>query len=130
MSDHSSLFIWWLIVIIISDIVPLVVRGLGYGIESIRVDGNDVLATHEVTSYARRVCIEEARPILIEAMTYRIGHHSTSDDSSKYRPVDEVNAWSNNYTPIERLKKFLINKQLWSEQADDELVKQVSSMLY
>ena len=83
-----------------------------------------------MTSYARRVCIEEARPILIEAMTYRIGHHSTSDDSSKYRSVEEVDAWSNNYTPIKRLKKFLINKQLWSEQADDELVKQVSNMLY
>ena len=106
--------------------IRLVVRGLGYGMESIRVDGNDVLATHEVTSYARRVCIEENRPILIEAMTYRVGHHSTSDDSSKYRPMEEVNDWIANNTPIKRLKRFLLNKQLWTEQAEDELMKQVS----
>ena len=74
-------------------------RGQGYGIESIRVDGNDVLATHEVTSYACRTCVKENRPILIEAMTYRIGHHSTSDDSSKYRSAEEVNTWAKN-TPI------------------------------
>ena len=113
----------------LENCVPLVVRGLGYGIESIRVDGNDVLATHEVTSYARRTCIEETRPILIEAMTYRIGHHSTSDDSTKYRSTEEINAWANN-TPIDRLKNFLIGKQLWSEQEDDELVKQVSTPYY
>lgn len=105
--------------------IALVVRGLGYGIESIRIDGNDVLATHEVTSYARRTCVEENRPILIEAMTYRVGHHSTSDDSSKYRSTEEVNAWIHNNTPIKRLKKFLLNKQLWSEQAEEELIKQV-----
>lgn len=97
--------------------------------ESIRVDGNDVLATHEVTSYARHVCVKENRPILIEAMTYRIGHHSTSDDSSKYRPMEEVNAWIMNNTPIKRLKKFLLNKQLWTEEADDELIKLVSQLL-
>ena len=108
--------------------VMLVVRGLGYGMESVRIDGNDVLATHEATSYARRVCIEENRPILIEAMTYRIGHHSTSDDSSKYRSTEEVNSWITNNTPIKRLKRFLLNKQLWTEQAEDQLIKQVSVM--
>lgn len=92
--------------------------------ESIRVDGNDVLATHEVTSYARRTCVKEKRPILIEAMTYRIGHHSTSDDSSKYRSAEAVDTWSKN-TPIIRLKKFLLNKQVWTEQEDGELMKQV-----
>ena len=79
-----------------------------------------------MTSYARRICVEENRPILIEAMTYRIGHHSTSDDSSKYRSTEEVNAWITNNTPIKRLKRFLLNKQLWTEQAEDELIKQVS----
>ena len=73
-----------------------VARGLGCGIESIWVDGNDVLATHEVTSYACRTCVKQNRPILIEAMTYCIGHHSTSDDSSKYRSAEEVNTWAKN----------------------------------
>ncbi len=49
----------------------LVRRGLGYGMEAIRVDGNDVLAVHNATKHAKRVCVEEQRPVLIEAMTYR-----------------------------------------------------------
>ena len=49
----------------------IVRRGIGYGIEAIRVDGNDVLAMYNATKYAKQVCIEEQRPVLIEAMTYR-----------------------------------------------------------
>ena len=62
-------------------------------------------------------------------MTYRIGHHSTSDDSSKYRSTEEVNMWIKTNTPIKRLKLFLINKQLWNEQADSDLVKQVKTLM-
>ena len=51
----------------------LVVRGPGYGMEAIRVDGNDVLAVYNATQYARRICVEEHRPVLLEAMTYRCG---------------------------------------------------------
>lgn len=51
---------------------------------TIRVDGNDVFAVHNVTKEAREICVSHNRPVLIEAMTYRIGHHSTSDDSSMY----------------------------------------------
>ena len=49
----------------------IVRRGIGYGMEAIRVDGNDVLAMYNATKYAKRVCVEEQRPLLIEAMTYR-----------------------------------------------------------
>ena len=49
----------------------IVVRGLGYGMEAIRVDGNDIFAVYNVTKYARDICIREHRPVLIEAMTYR-----------------------------------------------------------
>ena len=49
----------------------IVRRGLGYGMEAIRVDGNDILAMYNATTYARKVCVEEHRPVLIEAMTYR-----------------------------------------------------------
>ena len=56
----------------------------------IRVDGNDVLAVYNATRAAREIAASENKPVLIEAMTYRIGHHSTSDDSSAYRSVDEV----------------------------------------
>ena len=57
---------------------------------TIRVDGNDVLAVYNATQKAREIAATENKPVLIEAMTYRIGHHSTSDDSSAYRSVDEV----------------------------------------
>ena len=68
-------------------------RGPGYGIPTIRVDGNDTLAIYNVTKAAREMCLQQNRPVLIEAMTYRIGHHSTSDDSSAYRSVDEIKYW-------------------------------------
>ena len=82
----------------------IAVRGPAYGMSTIRVDGNDVLAVYNATKAAREIAASENKPVLIEAMTYRIGHHSTSDDSSAYRSVDEVFSESlsmnfcNNYT--------------------------------
>ena len=58
-------------------------RGPGYGIASIRVDGGDARAVYIATAEARRMAIEQRAPVLIEAMSYRSGHHSTSDDSSR-----------------------------------------------
>ena len=60
-------------------------RGAGYGIASIRVDGNDIWAVYNAVKAARELALQEKRPVLVEAMSYRIGHHSTSDDSSAYR---------------------------------------------
>ena len=73
----------------------IAVRGPAYGMSTIRVDGNDVLAVYNATKAAREIAASENKPVLIEAMTYRIGHHSTSDDSSAYRSVDEVTYLSN-----------------------------------
>ncbi|RLN45562.1 hypothetical protein BBJ28_00003231 [Nothophytophthora sp. Chile5] len=64
-------------------------RGSGYGIPVMRVDGNDFLAVHEATRRAREFILKENRPVLIEAMSYRQGHHSTSDDSTQYRADNE-----------------------------------------
>ncbi|MBS1673574.1 MAG: thiamine pyrophosphate-dependent dehydrogenase E1 component subunit alpha [Actinobacteria bacterium] len=89
--------------------VPLVQRGSGYGIESIRVDGNDVLASYAVT----RRALDEARggdgPRAIEAVTYRMGAHTTSDDPTKYRGSDEEQEWALR-DPIARMRTFLQNK--------------------
>lgn len=104
-------------------------RGPAYGIPSIRVDGNDVLAVYNVTKAARKMCIEESRPVLIEAMTYRIGHHSTSDDSTAYRSVDEVRYWDEKDHPITRLRHYMVNKGWWDEDKEktwkDESKKQL-----
>lgn len=85
---------------------PIASRAAGYGIRGVRVDGNDVLAVHAVT----RAAVERARagggPTLIEAMTYRLGPHSTADDASRYRDESEVEAWRAR-DPIERLRLYL-----------------------
>ncbi|RPA86252.1 hypothetical protein BJ508DRAFT_411433 [Ascobolus immersus RN42] len=100
-------------------------RGIGYGIETIRVDGNDIWAVHEVTKRAREIASKEQRPVLIEAMTYRISHHSTSDDSFAYRPREEVESWKRRDDPITRFRKYLENKGLWDSSKEEDLRKTV-----
>lgn len=98
----------------------IVTRGLGYGMSSIRVDGNDLFAVYAATKAARDICLKESRPVLIEAMSYRVGHHSTSDDSSAYRSVEEIKKWDQNDNPIKRVYNFLLGKGLWSEDKEKE----------
>jgi len=98
----------------------IAVRGPAYGMSTIRVDGNDVLAVYNATKAAREIAINENRPVLIEAMTYRIGHHSTSDDSSAYRSVDEVRYWDQKDHPITRFYHYLLSKGAWSEEKEKE----------
>ncbi|GJU65098.1 dehydrogenase, E1 component, thiamine diphosphate-binding fold protein [Tanacetum coccineum] len=99
----------------------IVVKGQAYGIQSIRVDGNDVLAVYDAVRSAREIAIKEQRPILIEAMTYRVGHHSTSDDSTKYRTKDEINHWRTVHSPITRFRKWMERKGWWTENEDSDL---------
>ncbi|CAK8678077.1 unnamed protein product [Clavelina lepadiformis] len=97
-------------------------RGSGYGMITIRIDGNDVLAVYNATKKARQIAIEESRPVLIEAMTYRVGHHSTSDDSTAYRAKEEIEEWTSGDNPINRFKFYLINeRQCWDEERDKAL---------
>ncbi|KAI3820410.1 hypothetical protein L1987_07957 [Smallanthus sonchifolius] len=99
----------------------IVVKGQGYGIPSIRVDGNDALAVYNVVRSARQIAISEQRPILIEAMTYRVSHHSTSDDSTKYRSVDEIEHWKTVHSPITRLRKWVERKGWWGNKEESKL---------
>jgi len=101
-------------------------RAHGYGIPSMRVDGNDFLAVFAASRWA----IERARrnlgPTLIEWVTYRVAAHSTSDDPSKYRPKEESEAWPLG-DPIERLKTHLITLGIWSQSKHEELEDKVKS---
>lgn len=99
-------------------------RGPAYGIHTIRVDGNDILAMYYATRAAREFSTTEGKPVLIEAMTYRIGHHSTSDDSTAYRSTDEIASW-NHYTPIIRFRHYLESVDLWCERRENELNKSI-----
>lgn len=89
-------------------------RGLGYGVRTIRVDGNDVLAVYAATEQARKIAIEQQCPVLIEAMTYRLAAHSTSDDPTGYRSKDEEERWRLK-DPLQRFKNWLDSKG-WLDQ--------------
>ncbi|KAH7346379.1 thiamine diphosphate-binding protein [Rhexocercosporidium sp. MPI-PUGE-AT-0058] len=96
-------------------------RGTGYGIDTIRVDGNDIWAVREVTKRARELALKDGgRPVLIEAMSYRISHHSTSDDSFAYRARVEVEDWKRRDNPITRLRKYLEKKGVWDEEKESQ----------
>jgi 2-oxoisovalerate dehydrogenase E1 component alpha subunit len=96
-------------------------RGIGYGIDTLRVDGTDIFAVYEATKEARiRALQDGGRPILLEMMSYRVSHHSTSDDSFAYRKRDEVEAWKLSDNPITRLRKWLENKGIWNQELEKE----------
>ncbi|MCG7284865.1 pyruvate dehydrogenase (acetyl-transferring) E1 component subunit alpha [Cellulomonas sp. ACRRI] len=86
--------------------VPLAARGPGFGVPSVRVDGNDVLATYAVTAEALERARTGGGPTLVEAFTYRMGAHTTSDDPSRYRSSAEEDYWRQR-DPIDRLEKHL-----------------------
>ena len=94
--------------------IPLYRRAGGFGFPGIRVDGNDVLASYAVT----RAALDDARggngPTMIEAYTYRMGAHTTSDDPTRYRIASEVEAWQAK-DPIKRMRAFLTNQKLADE---------------
>ncbi len=103
-------------------------RGLGFGIPSLRVDGNDYLAVHAVAKWAAERARRNLGPTLVEYVTYRAGAHSTSDDPSAYRPKEESAAWPLG-DPVIRLKNHLIRRGVWSEerhrQAEAEIMDSV-----
>ncbi|QCB94902.1 pyruvate dehydrogenase (acetyl-transferring) E1 component subunit alpha [Cellulomonas shaoxiangyii] len=86
--------------------VPLADRAPGFGIPSVRVDGNDVLATYAVTRQALERARSGGGPTFVEAFTYRMGAHTTSDDPSRYRPREEEEHWRRR-DPIDRVRRYL-----------------------
>lgn len=99
----------------------IVSRASGYGMHSIRVDGNDVLAVIEATKSARKLALEKNAPVLLELMTYRGGHHSTSDDSKRYRDASEINEWHELDNPIDRTRMYLESQGLWDPKQEAHL---------
>ncbi|KAI9604232.1 hypothetical protein H4Q26_003846 [Puccinia striiformis f. sp. tritici PST-130] len=103
-------------------------RAAGYGIDAIRVDGNDPLAVYLATREARRRALEGAgRAVMVEAMTYRVGHHSTSDDSSAYRNPNDVDQWRKRDNPINRMRAFLESRNWWDSTKEDQAIQKWKS---
>ncbi len=90
-------------------------KAVAAGIESIQVDGNDLIAVYKAT----RDAIESKRPRVIECLTYRMGLHTTSDDPTKYRSDAELEGWKAK-DPISRIRTYLMRKGAWSNEAEEE----------
>lgn len=97
-------------------------RGLGYGVKTIRVDGNDVLGVFSATQKAREIALAENCPVLIEAMTYRLAAHSTSDDPTGYRSKEEEAKWQER-DPIARMTTWLTSKGWLDQDANKKEVE-------
>lgn len=114
---------------------PLYTRGEGFGVPGMRIDGNDVLACYAAT----KLHMDQARagqgPFLLEALTYRIGAHTTSDDPSKYREDAEVEKWKAK-DPIVRFETFLrrqgVGDDFFDEvtEAGDQLAKEIREQTF
>ncbi|HEX5288200.1 MAG TPA: pyruvate dehydrogenase (acetyl-transferring) E1 component subunit alpha [Streptosporangiaceae bacterium] len=100
--------------------VPLYRRALGFGFPGVQVDGNDVLACLAVTRKALRAAREGQGPTMIEAYTYRMGAHTTTDDPTRYRLSAELELWKLK-DPIARVKQYLIRSELADVQFLDEV---------
>lgn len=99
----------------------IISRCKGYGMAGIRVDGNDLLAVSAAVQAAKAYATENSAPVMIEAMTYRQGHHSTSDDSLRYRSEKEVLSHASHGDPLERMTSFLTNYGVLEESGRTQL---------
>ncbi|GAB7017266.1 pyruvate dehydrogenase (acetyl-transferring) E1 component subunit alpha [Halostagnicola bangensis] len=100
-------------------------KALAYGMDGIRVDGNDVLAVYNAVSTAREWALE-GNPVLVEAVTYRRGAHTTSDDPTRYRSDDEVEEWKDR-DPLERYRSFLEETGRWDAIDEDAIEQEVEA---
>ncbi|HYE73806.1 MAG TPA: thiamine pyrophosphate-dependent enzyme, partial [Blastocatellia bacterium] len=101
-------------------------KAIACGVEGVQVDGNDIIAVYMVMKKALDKARSGSGPTLIEAMTYRIGDHSTSDDAKKYRDEKEPQKMAQ-FDPVIRMEKFLEKKGLWNAAYKEKLIAQFSA---
>jgi len=107
--------------------IPLYRRAAGFGFPGLRVDGNDVLACLAVTAKAMQAAREGQGPTLIEAYTYRMGAHTTTDDPTRYRLSAELESWKLK-DPIERVKQYLIRSGMANEDFFTEVAAEADEI--
>jgi pyruvate dehydrogenase E1 component alpha subunit len=102
-------------------------KAIAYGMTGIQIDGNDVLGVYKATQDALALA-RQGKPVLIESITFRMGDHTTSDDSSKYRTPEMIEEWTAK-DPLLRLEKYFQKKGLWTEEYNtyvtDEVAKEI-----
>lgn len=99
-----------------------------YGIKGLQVDGNDILATYKAAKEAKRRAEDGEGPTLIEGVTYRLGVHTTSDDPSRYRSEEEEKKWKDK-DPLKRFEKYLMNKEVLTEDKKKEIEQKAEEKL-
>jgi pyruvate dehydrogenase E1 component alpha subunit len=95
-------------------------KACAYGIDSARVDGNDVFAVYKTVQKYADAARKDSKPALIELVTYRMGDHTTADDAGRYRTKEIVKEWEKK-DPLDRMKKYLLKKRPWTEEKDKAL---------
>ncbi len=105
----------------------IAMRGVALGMHTIRVDGSDLFAVYQATKVAREIALGRRsggvmQPVLVEAMTYRESHHSTSDDSTRYRSVEEIEAWRLKSNGVRRTRLYLEGVGLWSSEKEEAAI--------
>jgi pyruvate dehydrogenase E1 component alpha subunit len=95
-------------------------RGVAYGMPGVQIDGNDIFASYAVTKEAVELARSGGGPCFIEAVTYRIGAHTTADDPTRYRDAGEVEEWRRK-DPIDRFRRYLERRSLWGEEREEKL---------
>ncbi len=100
-------------------------KALAYGMDAIRVDGQDVLAVYDAVSRARDR-VRDGDPVFVESVTYRLDAHTTSDDPTRYRSDEEVQQWEQQ-DPIERYREFLKAEGLWDDIDHDAVVEDIEA---
>lgn len=100
-------------------------KALAYGMDAIRVDGQDVLAVYDAVREARER-VRDGEPVFVESVTYRLDAHTTSDDPTRYRSDEEVEAWEDS-DPLERYREFLKAEGLWADVDHDAIVDEIEA---
>lgn len=108
-------------------VAPIWKKAEAYGFPGVRVDGNDILAVYRATKEAVDRARAESTPTLIEAVTYRIGAHSTADDAGRYRESAEVESWER-LDPIPRYRTFLENRGLIDQAGIGEIEREADEL--
>lgn len=99
----------------------IALKGLGYGIEALRADGNDALAVYHVVDYAAEKARRGDGPTFIELLTYRVSAHTSSDDPSRYRDESVTDVWRGQRDPIRRLEAYMLHRG-WLRAGEREAI--------
>ncbi len=97
-------------------------KAIAFGFDGVQVDGNDAFAVYRVVKQAVQKALDGGGPTFIEALTYRIDHHTTSDDWHRYRSAEEVEVWKHK-GPIVRLYNYMMKKGIWNEEHEKGLLE-------